>query len=109
LRLYPISWRYLNANQQYKLWTWATFEIRTSHDDKRKESYRVREDSIAILSHVESPAERYSLLSKGLFADRERLAERYRDDWVSLGLVEIEMLDIKVRIVPGGIKDKPFT
>jgi hypothetical protein len=26
-----------------------------------------------------------------------------------LGLVEIEMLDIKVRIVPGGIKDKPFT
>jgi hypothetical protein len=89
LRLYPISWRYLNANQQYKLWTWATFEIRKSHDDKRKESYRVREDSIAILSHVESPAERYSLLSKGLFADRERLAERYRTTgsaWASLKL-----------------------
>ena len=36
LRLYPISWRYLNENQQYRLWSWATFEIRKSEGDKRK-------------------------------------------------------------------------
>jgi hypothetical protein len=109
LRLYPISWRYLNANQQYKLWTWAKFEIRKSPDDKRQESYRVREESIELLSSVESHSERYSLLRNAIFADRETLDGRYREDWISLGLVEIELIDFNARLVKGGIVDKPHT
>jgi hypothetical protein len=95
LRLYPISWRYLNENQQYRLWSWATFEIRKSEGDKRKESYRVREESISVLSHVESQAERFSLLSKAIFVDRETLDRQYREDWTSIGLVEIELIDFR--------------
>ena len=95
LRLYPISWRYLNENQQYRLWTWATFEVRKSDDDKRRESYRVREESISILSHVSSHAERFSLLQKAIFPDRETLNRRYREDWTSIGLVEIEMIEFR--------------
>jgi len=95
LRLYPISWRYLNENQQYRLWTWATFATRKSEDDKRKESYRVREDSIRILSHVESHAEQFSLLQKAILPDRETLDRQYREDWTSMGLVEIEMVEFR--------------
>jgi hypothetical protein len=96
LRLYPISWRYLNQNQKYRLWTWARFEVKKNPDDHRKESYRVREESIAILSRVESPAERFSLLSKAIAPDRETLEHRYRADWTSMGLVEIEMIDVRI-------------
>ena len=92
LRLYPISWRYLNENQQYRLWSWATFEIRKSEDDKRKESYRVREESISVLSHVESQAERFSLLSKAIFLDRETLDRQYREDWTSINTVHLTIL-----------------
>jgi hypothetical protein len=95
LRLYPISWRYLDENQQYRLWTWAKFDIRRSCDDKRKESYRVREETITVLSYVESPAERFSLLQRGIFPDRETLERQYREDWTSIGLVEIEMVDFR--------------
>ena len=109
LRLYPISWRYLNANQRYKLWTWATFEIRKSLNDRRKESYRVREESIEILSNVESSAERYSLMQRAVCVDRETLDKQYRKDWVSLGLVEIELLDISARLVPGDVEVKQYT
>jgi hypothetical protein len=109
LRLYPISWRYLDANQQYRLWTWAKFEVRKSQSDNRKESYRVREDSISILSTVDSKSERYSLLSKAICANRETLDRRYREDWTSLGLIEIEMIDFNARLVKGGLVDKPYT
>ncbi len=76
LRLYPISWRYLNENQKYKLWSWAKFELRKGGDDKRKESYRVREETIQVISHIESSAERLALLQKSISPDRETL-ERY--------------------------------
>jgi hypothetical protein len=95
LRLYPISWRYLDENQQYRLWTWATFEVRKSEDDNRRESYRVREESISILSHVASQEERFSLLQKAIFPDRETLDRRYHEDWTSMGLVEIEMIEFR--------------
>lgn len=95
LRLYPISLRYLDENQQYRLWTWAKFDISKSCDDKRKESYRVREETIAVRSHVESPAERFSLLRKGIFQDRETLERLYREDWTSIGLVEIELIEFR--------------
>lgn len=110
LRLYPISWRYLNENQQYRLWTWATFEICKNPDDKRRESFRVREESISVLSHVESQAERFSLLSKALVPDRETLECRYRTDWTSIGLVEIEMIDIRTtKPRTDWAEVKPFT
>ena len=109
LRLYPISWRYLNANQQYKLWSWAKFQIRKSLDDKRKESHRVREESISIVSTVQSRAEQYSLLRQSIVQDREILDKRYHEDWTSLGLVEIELIDFNARLVKGGLIDKPYT
>jgi len=94
LRLYPIPLRYLQDDQKYKLWTWATFQVHKSQGDKRKESYRVREDSIAIISQSESKSERFSMLKKGIVADRETLDVKYYEDWTSLGIIQIEMIDL---------------
>jgi len=95
LRLYPISLRYLEEHQQYRLWSWAKFQIRKAPDDKRKESYRVREDAIGVISRVESPAEQFSLLSKAIIQDRETLDRRYWEDWTSIGIIEIELVEFR--------------
>jgi hypothetical protein len=109
LRLYPVSWRYLDENKRYRLWTWAKFDVRKGRDDKRKESYHVREETIFILSYVESWAERFSLLKKAVFPDRETLERLYREDWTSLGLIEIEYVDFKVSPRKSSWeKDKPY-
>lgn len=94
LRLYPIPLRYLQDDQKYKLWTWARFLVQKSPDDKRKESFKVREDSITILSQSESKAEHFSMLKRGIAPDREFLEQRYREDWTSLGIIQIELIDL---------------
>jgi hypothetical protein len=105
IRLYPVSLRYLEDNQQYKLWTWVKFEVRKSAEDKRAESYRVRESSIKILSEVESDAERFSLLEKALSRHREDLEVLYRTKWTSLGIVPIELTKVSVKeLVPGEVQ-----
>jgi hypothetical protein len=93
LRLYPIPLRYLESSQRYRLWTWATFEVQKNLQDKRKESYRVRDGSIRILSQVRGGPERFSLLKKAVSRDRETLEELYRRDWTSMGVIEIEYID----------------
>ncbi len=98
LRLYPIPLRYLEEDRKYKLWTWARFLVQKSPEDKRKESFKVQEDSIQILSQIESKAERFSMLKKSIVNDREVLDEKYRTDWTSLGVIEIELIDLAARL-----------
>jgi hypothetical protein len=98
LRLYPIPLRYLEEDQKYKLWTYARFLVQKSPDDKRKESYRVKEGSIRVLSQIKSKTEQFSILKKAIVADKEILDRKYREDWTSLGIIEIELIDLKARI-----------
>ena len=98
LRLYPIPLRYLEENQKYKLWTYASFLVQKSHDDKRKESFRVKEGSMKVLSQIESKSEQFSIIKKALVVDRETLHRKYREDWTSLGIIEIELIDLEARL-----------
>jgi hypothetical protein len=109
LRLYPISLRYLEEEKRYKLWSWARFDVSKNPQDKRKESYRVREESITVLAEVRSWSERFSLLKRGIFPDRETLELRYREDWTSMGVIEIEYLDLQQRVrQKDWERDKPY-
>jgi hypothetical protein len=108
LRLYPIPLRYLEREKRYKLWTWAKFEVQKSSSDKRKESYRVRENSIEVLAEVTDRSEIFALLEKAIFPDRETLDERYHQDWTSIGVVEIELIDFYTAVqTKDWEKDKP--
>ena len=109
LRLYPIPLRYLEENQRYKLWSWACFDVQKNPEDKRKESFRVRDGSIRVLSDVESRDERFSLLRKGIVKDRETLEVHYHQDWTSLGIIEIELIDFSAQMQPRNWEeDKPY-
>jgi hypothetical protein len=109
LRLYPIPLRYLQAGSQYKLWTWAKFDVQKNPSDKRKESYKVRDGSIEILGEITDKAERFSFLEKAIFRDRETLDLRYREDWTSIGIVEIEFVKFYAQAVSKDWrKDKPY-
>lgn len=98
LRLYPISWRYLETEKKYKQWTWAKFEITKNPSDKRKESYKVKEGSIEILGRVEDWSERFSFLEKAIVPDRETLEKLYRKDWTSIGIVEVELIEFHAEV-----------
>jgi hypothetical protein len=93
LRLYPIPLRYLERENRYRLWTWAKFVVQKNPSDKRKESYRVRDESIEVMAEVTDWSERFSLLERAIVSDRETLDELYHKDWTSIGVIEIELLD----------------
>ena len=109
LRLYPIPLRYLEKEKRYKLWTWAKFDVQKNPDDKRKESYRVKDGSIQVLGDVKDRSERFALLEKAVFSDRETLDDLYHKDWTSIGVIEIELLDFfKQTQRKNWDKDKPY-
>jgi hypothetical protein len=109
LRLYPIPLRYLEKERKYKLWTWAKFQVQKNPSDRRKESYRVRDDSIEVLAEVKDPSERFALLEKAVAPDRETLAEQYRKDWTSIGIIEIDFVDFYMGTkTKDWEKDKPY-
>ena len=109
LRLYPIPLRYLEKEKRYKLWTWARFDVQKNPSDKRKESYRVRDNSIRVLAEIENPAEKFSMLEKAIFKDREALDAQYHTDWTSIGVIEIEFLDFYVETRDKDWeRDKPY-
>lgn len=109
LRLYPIPLRYLEKESRYKLWTWAKFDVQKNASDNRKESYRVREGSIQILSEVKDWSERFELLQPAIVSDRETLDGLYHKDWTSIGVVEIGLVDFYTRTQKKDWdKDKPY-
>lgn len=109
LRLYPIPLRYLEPGSRYKLWSWAKFDVVKNPSDKRKESYKVREESIQVLGEVKDWSERFQFLQRALFPDRETLDQRYHEDWTSIGVVEIELIDfVAARQRKDWDRDKPY-
>ena len=109
LRLYPIPLRYLQPGSQYKLWTWAKFDVQKNPSDKRKESYKVRDGSIEVLREIKDKAERFSFLEKAMFLDRGTLDRQYHQDWTSIGIVEIEFLKFYAALTKKDWrKDKPY-
>jgi hypothetical protein len=58
---------------------------------------------------MKSKAERFAIIKKAIVADRELLDRRYREDWTSLGIIEIELIDLKARTPQKNWgKEKPY-
>lgn len=52
IRLYPIPFRYLGSEQQFKKYDIVELTVRRRHEDGRKESYSPEWDSITIVDHL---------------------------------------------------------
>lgn len=46
IRLYPVPFRLVSDEQQFKKWQWITARVQRAHDDRRKESHRIYVDTI---------------------------------------------------------------
>src|ERR1700722_8540306 len=88
LRLYPVSFRHLEAQQRFARWDRIRFDWRLPTDDSRPESRRVDQQSIEIVGTLR-PAERERFLANLIVTSlaRERAASR------SLALVKPEIIE----------------
>lgn len=103
LRLYPIPFRLMNDQSQFKKWQWIEADIEKSRDDHRPESHRIRADTITVLGDplptTDSWAARLAQLALIQPFDSFTALEQARvANGVTLGLVpagEILSLEIK--------------
>ncbi|WP_146203810.1 hypothetical protein [Azospirillum sp. TSO5] len=90
LRLYPVSFRYLDEGKKFSRWDRIHFRWRLPNDDRRLESRRVDQDTLSIVGSLKQ-SERQSFLDRAIVTslDRERQAGR------SLALLRVEVRDFR--------------
>lgn len=91
LRLYPVSFRFLDAHQKFGRWDRVRFKWRRPKDDPRPESYRVDQQSIELIGELK-PTERTRFLANSIVTSlaRERQSGR------SLALLKPEIIEFLV-------------
>ena len=92
IRLFPVPFRLVNDEQQFKKWQWITARVRKSTDDHRPESHRMSVDTIEIhgdpLPTRNDWAERrFAISPVEIFDDFAALEEARQQRGVSLGLL----------------------
>lgn len=97
VRLYPIRFRYLEGEQQFKKYQWIKANIRKALSDPRPESHHIVTDSIEIGDEVpvgKTWDERHSWLinENTVFSSVEALYEAQRNHGTSLGIVKPRLL-----------------
>lgn len=100
LRLYPIEFRYLKENQKYGKYQWIEVDIEKHEEDKRKESYRPKTESINLMEKVDTQNKwscRKDIVFKHPVRSMEELWEEQENDNTSLGIVKPkEVTDVEI-------------
>src|SRR5579864_637444 len=93
VRLYPITYRYLNDGQ-FTLYQWITAGIQKNQQDTRPESYKIDCDSIRVGEIVPATHDEWGKRSEFMFRDKgwqfdsaEELYESQKTDRTSIGVV----------------------
>jgi hypothetical protein len=92
IRLYPISYRDLDSNKKFRKYSVIEIECAKAREDVRPESYRVREDSIRILSYLGTSAKDWEQRKAIVFSMPSltlcELKKAEADSGTSLGLIK---------------------
>ena len=87
-RLYPVPFRLLSAERQFKRWQWISAKIEKS-SDKRPESHRIDTDSIKIINKKTLGwPERLSILRPHIFKNLGALEANRVSNGQSLGIIQ---------------------
>jgi len=89
IRIYPVRYRYLSDDQQYKKYTWIELRVRRRDKDHRVESYEPDPDSIKRVAYVGTDdrwAERKRILLPLAKRSLEELQRLHDSANISLGL-----------------------
>lgn len=100
IRLYPVAFRYLAEEQQYRKFDWVRVKVRR-HEEKdfRPESYRPDNDSLSVEGHLGTEhdwRERRRLLLPTASDSLEVLQAAYDRDRTSLGLFKPHSVDFEI-------------
>ena len=92
IRLYPVPFRLIADEQQFKKWQWISARIRKATEDRRGESHRISVDTIETLGDPFSTknawAERREAIERiEVFEDFDALEVARQDRGVTLGLL----------------------
>lgn len=102
IRLYPVPFRLITDNQQFRKWQWISARIRKSQDDRRRESHRISVDTIDLegdpIPTTNFWAERREILSKvEIFDDFDQLEEARKLRGVTLALLRpSRLIDLQI-------------
>lgn len=104
VRLYPVPFRWMSGEHQFKKYDIVTAEIRRATDDQRPESFKPDIDSIEVVDHLKDWKARQPIFENvprtTTCALRAGVAERL--DAPSLGMVRVASLDgIEFEAHPG--------
>ena len=91
VRLYPISYRYLDYNKWYKKYQWINIKIEKNKSDFRIDSYRPIETSIQAIGEPLPTNKQWNdrknlILPTVQSGSLEEIEEKYKKDSISLGI-----------------------
>lgn len=86
LRLYPVSFRYLEDGQKFQRWDCVKFRWRLPRDDRRIESRRIDQDTLIISGELKQK-ERHNFLSNLIVTSLDKEYQKGR----SLALLDAEI------------------
>ncbi|MFC3792276.1 hypothetical protein [Sphingobium agri] len=92
IRLFPVPFRLIRDEQQFKKWQWISAQIYKANDDRRPESYKIYVDTInvdgaPISSNNAWDARRRELSKLQLFTDFRELDYAREAEGITLGLL----------------------
>jgi hypothetical protein len=92
IRLYPVPFRLIADEQQFRKWQWISARIRKATEDRRGESHRISVDTIELLGEPLSTRNawaerRQAIQSIEVFDDFDALEVARRDRGVTLGIL----------------------
>ena len=102
VRLFPVPFRLVANEQQFKKWQWIDARIRKANDDHRPESFRISVDTIDTIGEPLSTKNdwaerRLAIAPVEAFDDFDALEEARRERGISLGLLRpVRLVDVEI-------------
>jgi hypothetical protein len=109
LRLFPVPWRLLRKDQQFRKYEWIEAHIAKASDDSRLESYRLKQDGLRVLSAPLSTADGWRARKEIVFPLMSHclcylVKQRDEHQYPTLGLIRPASIT-RLRISPAEPRD----
>lgn len=101
-RLYPVKFRYLSDDKRYTLFTWIRVRLIKNKIDQRPESYKIFDENIEVLRHLDSTKgleERKRWLLPLMRKSMEEIEQEYKSDSRSLAIFKPKQI-VKFHVDP---------
>ncbi|MFV5214616.1 hypothetical protein ACLIIZ_12915 [Azonexus caeni] len=97
IRLFPVPFRLVSDEQQFRKWQWITARVRKTREDNRPESHRISVDTIELLGEPLSPRNewgerRQAIAPLQIFTSFAALDAARETRGISLGLLRPQRL-----------------